>query len=83
MANEKSESNWQPTSKRFITFLDIMGFKALVLRSSHKEIYDLLYELSHLRFFVENVPSSTDVKGAEIYTASFSDSIILFSKNIN
>ena len=83
MANEKSESNWQPTSKRFITFLDIMGFKALVLRSSHKEIYELLYELSHLRFFVENVPSSTDVKGAEIYTASFSDSIILFSKNIN
>lgn len=81
MADAKNESNWQPTAKRFITFLDIMGFKELVLRSSHKEIYELLSELSQIRSFVEKIPDGDDVKDAEIYTASFSDSIILFSKN--
>ena len=64
--------------------MDILGFKDLVMRSNHKEIYGLLSEISELREQIDNVED--DIKNprfgdAEMYTVSFSDSIILFSKS--
>ncbi|MCB2197647.1 MAG: hypothetical protein KQH79_17440 [Bacteroidetes bacterium] len=77
------KTSWQPTGNRFVTFIDIMGFKDLVLRSSHKDIYDLLTEISNIRNYIEKTVDKLDdrYEDAEIYSVSFSDSIILFSKN--
>jgi hypothetical protein len=33
---------WNPTCKRFVAFLDIMGFKDMVLREKHREIKNTL-----------------------------------------
>jgi len=76
-------TNWQPTDKRFVAFIDILGFKDLVMRNSHSYIYDLLNEISKLRDLIDNWKDSNDGRyaNAEMYTVSFSDSIVIFSKN--
>ncbi|MEP2937499.1 MAG: hypothetical protein ABJM06_09195 [Gilvibacter sp.] len=80
---KKKTTNWLPTDKRFVAFIDILGFKDLVMRNSHSHIYELLSEISKLRNRIDNW---TD-KGAErfinseLYTVSFSDSIVIFSKS--
>lgn len=55
--SSRTKKSWSPTSKRFVCFLDIMGFKDLVMRNSHKEIYDLLTKLSKHRDTLENAKS--------------------------
>ncbi len=64
--------------------MDILGFKDLVLRSNHKEIYDLLSKISELRNQIDNIGEENKKKrfrDAEVYTVSFSDSIVIFSKS--
>jgi hypothetical protein len=77
------KTNWQPTDNRFISFIDIMGFKDLVLRSPHEEVYSLLTEISNIRNYIEKTTNGLEERyeDAEVDSASFSDSIILFSKN--
>ena len=38
MAKKEKRTNWIPTDKRFVAFFDILGFKDLVMRTSHSEI---------------------------------------------
>ncbi|OQD43902.1 hypothetical protein BUL40_04680 [Croceivirga radicis] len=82
MEKEKT-TNWLPTDKRFVAFIDILGFKDLVMRSSHSHIYDLLSEISKLRSLIDNWKDKNDGRysNAEMYTVSFSDSIVVFSKS--
>ena len=87
MATSKinKKTNWNPTDKRFVAFLDILGFRDLVMRSSHSKIYDLLTDLSKKRSSLESIENYTALperfSDAGLYTASFSDSIFIFSKN--
>jgi hypothetical protein len=76
-------TNWLPTDKRFVAFIDILGFKDLVMRNSHSHIYDLLSEISKLRSLIDNWKDKNDGRysNAEMYTVSFSDSIVVFSKS--
>ena len=77
-----SKKSWSPTSKRFFCFLDIMGFKDLVMRNSHKEIYDLLTKLSKHRDTLENAKSLPEQYDSDsLKTVSFSDSIVVFTKD--
>jgi len=80
--SELSKKSWNPTSKRFVCFLDIMGFKDMVMRNSHKEIYKLLTNLSKHRKTLENagkLPENYD--SDSLKTVSFSDSIVVFTKD--
>jgi len=73
--------NWETSTKRFVAFLDIMGFKDLISRKTHSEIYDLLNDLSKIIEKV-NSPSETAVlTGKSAYCVNFSDSIIIFSQD--
>lgn len=81
--SKKKSTNWLPTDKRFVAFIDILGFKDLVMRSTHSKIYDLLSEISKLRGQIDNWKDTNDGRysNSELYTVSFSDSIVVFSKS--
>lgn len=81
--SKKKNTNWLPTDERFVAFIDILGFKDLVMRSTHSKIYDLLSEISKLRGQIDNWKDTNDGRysNTELYTVSFSDSIVVFSKS--
>lgn len=82
--SKTAKTNWKPTDNRFVAFLDILGFKDLISKKSHAEIYDKLNTISKTKNLLEDVPENIinhNYKDAEIYIVSFSDSIIVFSKN--
>ncbi|WP_299365112.1 hypothetical protein [Winogradskyella sp.] len=83
MGKKKStKTNWKPTDNRFVAFLDILGFKDLVMRKSHDEIYKSLNGISKTKKTIEEAALEIDDFGdAEVYVVSFSDSIVIFSKN--
>lgn len=79
MTTEKNnQDNWQPTTKRFVAFLDIMGFKDMVARKSHDEIYKILDSISKTR---EEIAKQSDFVANSVYITTFSDSIVIFSKD--
>ena len=81
---KNTPTKWKTTDKRFVAFLDILGFKDKVMRKSHAEIYEELSKISKLK---ETVESRLSLKKTErfydsdVYVVSFSDSIVIFSKN--
>lgn len=86
MSEEKNtKTKWKNTDKRFVAFLDILGFKDLVMRKSHDEIYEILNKISKTKKVLEKAPSHEKVIAkfgdAEISIVNFSDSIVIFSKN--
>ncbi len=82
MSTEKRKTPWQNTEKRFITYLDIMGFKDLVIRNTHEIVYNTLNQVSEIREIIDQLNERLDgyYFDAELYTISFSDSIIIISK---
>lgn len=83
--NKENKANWKPTDKRFVAFLDILGFKDLVMRNTHDEIYQILNQISKSKKLIEEATKFEEISkvfgDAEVYVVSFSDSIVIFSKN--
>lgn len=83
------EKRWKTTDKRFVVFLDIMGFKDYVSRHSHDEVYDMMSKISDSRDIIDDIVNDIAKEKKEVgkdldkglYTTSFSDSVILFSKD--
>ncbi len=69
---EKSSVRWNPTDKRFVAYLDIMGFKDIVARNTHQSIYKRLCSLASTVY---------EPKYNNVYASIFSDSIVVFSRN--
>lgn len=66
----------QNTTNRFVVFLDIMGFKDRVARTSHNKL------LAQLTDFNKNIIGCIGkYQNADIQLAQFSDSIVLFSND--
>ena len=82
---EEKQAAWQTTDSRFVAFVDILGFKELVATSNHEDIYRKLHAISESKKFLQgtsDVPESqARYQGSNIYIASFSDSIVVFSKS--
>jgi len=82
-SKKRSEITWPTTTERFVVFLDIMGFKDFVSRNSHEFVYNLMKSLSKSKEVIERTVLDDELdaefKTKDIYTTSFSDSIILFS----
>jgi hypothetical protein len=86
---------WNPTCKRFVAFLDIMGFRERVFRESHEEVKKMLESLLPAIGFIENYAKEwTDTKRVQevrkidssftphiVFPVLFSDSIILISSD--
>lgn len=81
---KRKQSNWKPTDTRFVAFLDILGFKGLVLRNSHETVYQLLHQISIAKQAIEELINEDDefelAGDAGINIVRFSDSIGIFSK---
>lgn len=85
ITEKKRKTNWKTTDNRFVAFLDLLGFKDKVMRKSHDEIYNELNKISSIKKSLENLITTEIITNnfddVDIYIVSFSDSIVLFSKN--
>jgi hypothetical protein len=73
----RKPKKWKVTNNRFVAFIDILGFRDLVMREDHAAILSLLYSIQEENGFIfENNSFFSD----DIYVVTFSDSIILFTK---
>ena len=83
--SEYKKTNWKTTDKRFVAFLDILGFKDSVMRNTHDEIYNKLTSINKLKKSIEKSNYSKSLaeyyNDSEVYIVNFSDSIVMFSKN--
>lgn len=84
---------WNTTCKRFVAFLDIMGFKDKVFRESHEKVKSMLESLRPTIALIENStkagliqriiksPGKDDIVStpSAVFPVTFSDSIILIS----
>ena len=82
---EAKKTNWKTTDKRFVAFLDILGFKDSVMRNSHEDIYSKLTSINKIKKTIENSNNNVSLAeyyfDSEVYIVNFSDSIVIFSKN--
>lgn len=76
-------TRWKVTDNRFVVFLDLLGFKDLVMRSSHEKIYKMLTYITDKKKIVEEIKDADEIgkSDVELYSVTFSDSIVIFSKN--
>ena len=77
----KKKTKWKITTTRFIAYLDILGFKDKVMRSTHKKIHEELKQLSNIKKSLEKSSTLKANEDSEVYIVTFSDSIVIFSKN--
>jgi hypothetical protein len=85
---------WISTCNRFVTFLDIMGFKDRLLKQNHQEVLSTLLKFSQTikvvkqtaeipQGFWKSQAAEVDYAGADsfVFPVMFSDSILLVSSN--
>ena len=53
--NKPKKSIWTITTDRFVGFIDIMGFKDMVMRSSHDDIYRMMKVINKAKTLNENL----------------------------
>ena len=78
---EDKKSNWKDTCNRFVAFLDIMGFKDMVLKSGHSEILNTLRLFSSAVRANEIIDEEKSSIKKNIKTVVFSDSIIVITRD--
>lgn len=71
-----TETEWPITCNRFVAFIDIMGFKDMVTRTPHNEIYEMMKTIKESESINWNNNRPLFVK-----TTTYSDSIIIYSKD--
>jgi len=82
--NKQTQAQWKPTCKRFIAFMDIMGFKDLLFRGDHKSI---LLTIKSFRSSIYPLNKDANLKGHNSHAKPmikpifFSDSILLISND--
>lgn len=75
-----SSPNWNFTTNRFVGFIDIMGFRDLVMRSTHEEIYTMMKKIELATKTARSI-YWTEMKDELVRSTFYSDSIILYSKD--
>ena len=74
------ENDWTVTCNRYVAFLDIMGFKDMVARMAHAEVYEMMKKIDKSRKHVESV-DWLKTKSFLAKSTTYSDSIIVYSKD--
>lgn len=74
------ENDWAITCSRYVAFIDIMGFKDMVARMQHNEVYEMMKKIDRSRKHVEKV-DWLKTKSLLAKSTTYSDSIIVYSKD--
>jgi len=74
------DDKWEVTTNRYVAYIDIMGFKDLVARASHDEIYGLMKRIEYSKQVNENINWDGNNLGL-VKTTTYSDSIMIYSKD--
>ena len=77
--NKSRKSAWAITTNRYVGFIDVMGFKDMVMRSSHDDIYKMMKVINKAKTLNENLSSTKDHE--LIRSTTYSDSIMLYTKD--
>ena len=73
-------NNWEITTNRFVGFIDIMGFKDMVARSSHEEIYVMMKKINDFQKFSTSIKWNINEENPQLVkTTTYSDSIMVYS----
>lgn len=75
-----SKLEWLVTTNRYVGFIDIMGFKDIVTRTSHAEIYEMMKKIDSNRKHAESIQWD-GLPPNLVKTTTYSDSIIIYSKD--
>ena len=76
----KDNSDWKIKTKRYVAFMDVLGFKDYVLRHSIDEVYERLQTLNGFRPEEGERDYDSDEE-KRIKVSIFSDSIFIFSRD--
>lgn len=71
---------WDITCERYVGFIDIMGFKDMMLKIPHDDIYNMMIKIHEVRNFNEKIVWSKNSSGL-VTTSNYSDSIMVYSKD--
>lgn len=86
----KNKPKWSPTCKRFVAYLDIMGFRNMVLREAHKDVLETMETFrvpirkikEEAKKRLQGKPSGWDTfEYTVIRPVIFSDSVLLISSD--
>ena len=80
MTKETEKKRWTPNKRRFVCFLDIMGFKDYIARNKHQDIYKMMSTISDSKQFYNETAEALFDKNI-LFVTTFSDSVIIFSKD--
>lgn len=71
---------WPITAQRYVAFIDIMGFKDMVAKMPHIEIYRMMQAINDAKTFNED--AALDAKSRNLVkSTTYSDSMMLYSKD--
>lgn len=73
--------SWAVTTKRYVAYIDIMGFKDLVARNPHSSIYSMMKSINNRKKTVASIKWSGLVRADNVRSTTYSDSLIFYSKN--
>jgi hypothetical protein len=75
-----TETAWAITCNRYVAYIDVMGFKDMVARTSHDEIYEMMKKIESYKSIAITtkwIGESQDL----VTTTTYSDSIMIYSKD--
>jgi hypothetical protein len=79
------KAKWEIHSKRFITYIDLMGFKDYLTKNSNEEAYNRMLNIvnksKEIKEFVNEMHEILENGKELLKTTIFSDSIIIYSKD--
>ncbi|HLP54383.1 MAG TPA: hypothetical protein VK151_05105 [Fluviicola sp.] len=75
-----AKDDWAITTNRFVAFIDIMGFKDMVMKMSHAEIYKIMRAIDEAKNSNEGILKDSK-NNLLVRTTTYSDSIMLYSKD--
>jgi len=85
---DKNKSPWEIDCKRYIGFIDVMGFKEMVAKKTHEEVGRMLHQMSYMKDILQQVIVSPFKKIDEefereerIKSVTFSDSVLFVTKD--
>ena len=76
----KNMDEFEITCERYVGYIDIMGFKNIVAKTPHSEVYKMMLKIYECKNLNENIKWDR-IEKKIITTTNYSDSIMIYSKD--